>query len=105
MCMDAYDTVGLIRNIIDLMSDFSAQGIVLVHPNKTIERFYRKWFEKVSGKERSERFLNNLYRCGNVVVHRRTAKIKPEIEQLLRSQGADVDPEFPNVKDREVPWL
>jgi hypothetical protein len=105
MCMDAYDTVGMIRNIIDLMSDFSAQGIVLVHPNKTIERFYRKWFEKVSGKERSERFLNTLYRCGNVVVHRRTAKIKPEMEKLLRSQGADVDPEFPSVKNREVPWV
>ena len=75
MCMDAYDKIGIIRNVIDLMGDFATQGITLVHPNKRIERFYRRWFEKVSGGERSERFLNILYRCGNVVVRRRTAKL------------------------------
>jgi len=41
-CMQAYSRVGIIRNVIDLMSDFSSQGLVLVHPNKTIEKFYRK---------------------------------------------------------------
>ena len=62
MCMDAYDKVGIIRNVIDLMADFSSQGITIVHPNKTIERFYRKWFYEVNGMDRSERFLNYLYR-------------------------------------------
>ena len=32
MCMDAYDRVGIIRNVIDLMGDFAAQGIDIVHP-------------------------------------------------------------------------
>ena len=36
MCMAAYDKVGIIRNVIDLMSDFASQGINLVHPNKRI---------------------------------------------------------------------
>ena len=27
MCMDAYDKVGIIRNVIDLMGDFGSQGI------------------------------------------------------------------------------
>ena len=35
-CMNAYSHVGIIRNVIDLMSDFSAQGIALVHPNSFI---------------------------------------------------------------------
>jgi len=74
MCMNAYDTVGIIRNVVDLMSDFACQGLVLVHPNRTIEKFYRKWFRQVNGVDRSERFLNYLYRTGNVVVKRRTAK-------------------------------
>ena len=38
MCMSAYDRVGIIRNVIDLMSDFASQGLVLVHPNKNIEK-------------------------------------------------------------------
>ena len=60
MCMDAYDRVGIIRNVIDLMGDFSSQGISIVHPNKSIEKFYKAWFKQVGGIERSERFLNYL---------------------------------------------
>ena len=43
MCMEAYDKVGIIRNVIDLMGDFAVQGMTIVHPNKNIERFYRKY--------------------------------------------------------------
>lgn len=88
MCMDAYDRVGIIRNVIDLMGDFSSQGITLVHPNKNIEKFYKKWFSKVNGKARSERFLNTLYRCGNVIVKRRTAKLSARKEQEMRKTAA-----------------
>ena len=103
--MQAYDRVGIIRNVIDLMSDFSSQGLTLVHPNKTIEKFYRKWFNQVNGVDRSERFLNYLYRCGNVVVKRRTAKLnrKKELE-LRRAAGADIKLEDIKVNRREVPW-
>lgn len=105
-CMQAYDRVGIIRNVIDLMSDFASQGLVLVHPNKQIEKFYRKWFSQINGIDRSERFLNYLYRCGNVVVKRRTAKLDRRKEQeLRRAAGADVDIEIIKGKRREVPWL
>jgi hypothetical protein len=103
--MQAYDRVGIIRNVIDLMSDFASQGLTLVHPNKTIEKFYRKWFTQVSGVDRSERFLNYLYRCGNVVVKRRTAKLnrKKELE-LRRAAGADLEIKDVKVNRREIPW-
>ena len=104
--MNAYDRVGIIRNVIDLMSDFASQGLTLVHPNKTIEKFYRKWFNQVNGTDRSERFLNYLYRCGNVVVKRRTAKIDRKKEQeLKRAAGADVLIKEMRAKKREVPWM
>lgn len=106
MCMSAYDRVGIIRNVVDLMSDFASQGLVLVHPNKSIEKFYRKWFSQVNGIDRSERFLNYLYRTGNVVVKRRTAKLDRRKEQeLRRAAGADVDIEILKGKKREVPWI
>lgn len=105
MCMDAYDRVGIIRNVIDLMGDFSSQGIQIVHPNKAIERFYRKWFEQVKGIEKSERFLNYLYRCGNVVVKRRTAKINAaKEEELRRAAGADIEIQNKKYAKREIPW-
>lgn len=105
MCMQAYDRVGIVRNVIDLMSDFAAQGLTIVHPNKNVEKFYRKWFLQVNGTDRSERFLNYLYRCGNVVVKRRTAKLNAKKEQeLRRTAGSDVL-EAIKVGKREVPWM
>ena len=102
--MQAYDKVGIVRNVIDLMGDFASQGMVLVHPNKTIEKFYRKWFKSVNGVDRSERFLNYLYRCGNVVVKRRTAKLSVQKERELRKGlAADVQIKDLNVKRREIP--
>ncbi len=87
-CMLAYERVGLIRNIIDLMADFACQGIEITHPNPTIEKFYNAWFNKVRGKDRSERFLNLLYRAGNVVIRRQTAKLPKKAEsELMRSQA------------------
>jgi hypothetical protein len=87
MCMKAYDKVGIIKNIIDLMGDFASQGISLNHKNKSIQRFYRRWWAKINGVERSERFLNMLYRCGNVVVYKRYGKItKKQKQEMSKAQ-------------------
>jgi hypothetical protein len=106
---EVYQRVGLVKNVIDLMGDFASQGIRLVHRNKRIERFYRQWFKKISGKDRSERFLNNIYKSGNIVIDRRTAKISVKVaDKLYRALGsadmqlADI-PEV-SVEKREIPW-
>lgn len=105
MCMEAYDNVGIIRNIIDLMSDFACQGMTIVHKNKTEEKFYRKWFEEINGQERSERFLNYLYRTANVIVRRKMAKISPKQVKNLKSTAVDGKPfSEPPAKKSEIPW-
>lgn len=104
MCMDAYDKVGIIRNIVDLMGDFGSQGINIVHPNKTVEKFYQQWFKSVSGKERSERFLNNLYKTGNVLMYRSYANVTPELEKYMKSLAQDIRVEIPNIKENQIPW-
>ncbi len=106
-CMDAYERVGVVRNVIDLMSDFAAQGVSLVHPNERVEKFYKEWFRRVSGPERSERFLNVLYRCGNVVVKRQTALLSPTQADRVRRAEAAPEAEMsppPKLAKREVPW-
>lgn len=74
-CMNAYHRIGLLRNVIDMMSSFGCQGIQVLHPQKSRERLYKYWFQKVRGPERSERFLNGLFRSGNVIVKRGVAKL------------------------------
>lgn len=75
MCDNMYRQFTLVRNIIDLMSDFACQGIKLVHPIKTVERFYNAWFKKVNGFDRSERFLNYFYRHAMVVIEAQVGRI------------------------------
>ena len=104
MCMEAYDKVGIIRNVIDLMGDFGQQGINLVHQNKSVEKFYQQWFRKIDGKERSERFLNNLYRTGNVIIYRSFANITPDIAKFMKSLANDIKVEAPQTEKNVIPW-
>jgi len=106
---EIYQRVGLVKNVIDLMGDFAVQGIKLVHKNKRIERFYRTWFKKINGKDRSERFLNNLYKTGNIIIHKQTGKISIKVtENLYKSLGSpdlqikDIDNII--VEKKEIPW-
>jgi hypothetical protein len=105
-CMQAYDRIGIVRNVIDMMAEFACQGIDLVHPNEKIQEFYREWFAKINGPERTERILNMLYRAGNVVVKRSTAKLKnSDVENLQKGLAADMpvgDPIYSN--KNEIPW-
>lgn len=105
-CMLAYDKVGIIRNIIDLMSDFGSQGMQIYHPNPAVEKFYRKWFAQVGGYDRTERFLNYLYRCGNVVVRRRNAKLSRERErEIVRAAEEELmEISLPTTSRRQIPW-
>lgn len=105
-----YNRVGLVKNVIDLMGDFASQGVRISHPNKRIQNFYQNWFKKVRGVDRSERFLNNLYRLGNVVVNRQTAKISTKAEKNMYKSAAKTDMILnysdisPDVQKKEIPW-
>lgn len=105
---DIYQRVGLVKNVIDLMGDFACQGIRVVSQNKRSEKFYKAWFKKVNGKDRSERFLNNLYRTANVVINRQTAKINTKtIDRMYKASAADlINPEYDDIElgKKEIPW-
>jgi hypothetical protein len=83
-----YKKNGLVHNIIDLMGDFACQGIRISCSNKRDERFYRNWFNRVGGIDRSERFANNLYRTGNIIIRRQTATIDLKTRsKLFKASG------------------
>lgn len=90
-----YDQIGLIRNIIDLMADFSMQGIRVSHSSRSVERFYKNWFARVHGIDRSERFLNNLYKYGNVIVRRRWARLGKKLRRDIRQANANINENIP----------
>lgn len=74
LCQEAYDKVGIIKNVIDLMSDFGSKGIKIRHSDPQLDKFCKKWCEKVNIAERSERFLSSLYKSGAVVVYEKRGR-------------------------------
>ena len=107
-CMNAYTRIGILRNYVDMMASFGSQGIQIVHPNKKKEKMYKAWFERVRGPERSERFLNCLYRGGAAVVKREMAKLtEADMKDLQKSFASlDADKRYerkPKPKRNEIP--
>ena len=84
-CLECYRRVGIVRNVIDLMGDFTVQGVDIVHPNPKIEEWHKNWFKRINGPERSERFCNNIFRLGNTIVKRimgtLTERTREDIQQ------------------------
>lgn len=94
LCMMAYESVGIVKNVIDLMGDFTCQGIRIVHKNKSIERFLNRWWhEVIRGTERSNAFCNLLYRGGQVPVYRTDGKITNVRHKQLKSAKGGIEEE------------
>lgn len=87
-CLFAYETVGPVRNIIDLMSDFGTAGITLTHPNSKVETFFKNWFLRVKGAEVSERILNNLFKFATAIVRRSEISLRKRLRQEISTSLA-----------------
>tara|TARA_R110000824_G_scaffold269318_2_gene457862 strand:+ start:4659 stop:6758 length:2100 start_codon:yes stop_codon:yes gene_type:complete len=103
--MKAYEQVGIIKNVIDLMGDFGSQGISLVHTDSNAQKFYRRWWEEIGGSERSERFLNTLFRTGNVIVRRRYVKLTKKNQRTLTKGDDDLKFLDEKMATRRIPFV
>lgn len=102
-CNNAYYSVGIVRNVVDLMADFCIKGVDWAHTNRNIQAFYRSWFQQINGHDVSERFCNYLIRLGNNCIYTNHAKVPDGIaEQWRRTRGE----EFKDVvaSSRKIPY-
>ena len=91
-CQAVYRKIGMVRNIIDLMTDFAAEGLELQHTTKSQELFYREWARKVNLQGRAHDFMKLLMRDANVIVRRKNALItKPVIKKMTKGKVGIVD--------------
>lgn len=101
-CNNAYYTIGIVRNMIDLMADFCVKGIDWSHTNRSVEAFYKQWFKTINGYDVSERFCNYLARLGNNCVFTNFMKVPDNIAQNWRRTRGE---EFKDVvtSSRKIP--
>lgn len=89
-CHMAYLGYGIVRNIVDLYSDFATEGIDIEHPDASVRNFYRTWARKVGLEGRAHNMFLNLFVSGQTFVHRRWATLDDnEKRAMKRSEASD----------------
>lgn len=103
--MRAYNTVGIVRNVFDLMTDFAAKGIGVEHQSEEADGFYKEWWRRVRGYERSCAFLKQLFLNNTVIARRHSGRLTESTRKdWKRSQGADENlPGAPKVRKGVIP--
>lgn len=102
----AYEKVGMVRNIIDMMAEFTSQGVRVEHQQPKKQRFLQEWFEYVSGPFVSERLGHMLYRLGAAPLQIGFGTISlPNENKMSVSQGQLGDVEYipQNTERRKIP--
>lgn len=81
-CFQAYDRFPIIRNVIDLMADFTVSGITIVNKSKSAQKFAREWMERINLPERAERIAHMLYLCGTVPIRRTIGRLPDSFKPI-----------------------
>lgn len=88
-CMMAYLGYGVVRNIIDLYTDFATEDLQITHPDKSAQKFFNAWATKVNLTQRVHNIFMNLFVCGQAFIHRRWANLTPQEKRAMkRAEGS-----------------
>jgi hypothetical protein len=103
-CMLAYHGHGIVRNVIDLYTDFASEGLKIYHTNKTVQNFYNAWAKKVRLDNRAAAVFMALFTTGNVFVHRQWATLSDQDKDTLRRRNATLigDELYSSTKKQDI---
>lgn len=108
-CRSMYKRVGIVRNVIDLMTDFTTSGLRFMHSDRKQQVFFQSWARKVNLSESVNEYVRHLLVEHNVVVKRVTARLSKPVENQI-DDFALAKPDIklavtPNtIEAREIPW-
>lgn len=90
LCGKAYEQVGIVKIIVDVIAEFAAEGIEIVHEDESPNKFYQSWQQKVNLESVVEQFIRWLGKSGNTVVRRKYGQIdSSRIKQLRENNKGD----------------
>ncbi len=84
-CLNAYQRVGVIKSVIDMMADYTVDGLEIVHEDAGPNAFYQAWFKRTKLRDRATQFAEWAYKGGNVVVRRKLSTInKNSLRRMIK---------------------
>lgn len=68
---NAYETVGVVKSVVDLMVEIAIDGFRFVHEDEAVQSIYEAWSDKINLPQSIEQFANYFCVEGNVAVRRK----------------------------------
>lgn len=88
LCQKAYWNYGPLRNVTELMVDFSSTDVYLKGSAAKIRKFYQAWFSKINLNKLVSQFFREYYRSGNVFIYPHKSKLKEaDLRNLVKLYG------------------
>lgn len=109
LCRSAYYNVGIVGNVIDIMTDFALEGFMIAHESEAAERLFVRWAKKVKLYETMEEILRNVFRDGNVpIIHYNASVSADSVSKMKkavagRACAADLF-STPEAEDAVIPY-
>jgi hypothetical protein len=80
-CRHVYERVGIVRDVIDLLTDFVVDGFDINNPDPKASAFYKAWIRKCSVRDAVDEFARHFFIDCNTVVRRVTARLSTPVEE------------------------
>jgi len=81
----AYANISIVRNTIDIMSEFANSEMYLEGGTKQSREFVKSWLKRINIESLKDQFFREFYRSGNVFLYRINAKFSlEEIAQISK---------------------
>lgn len=103
LSIEAYKGFGVVKNVIDLMCNFASEGLTIVHPRPSIQKFYRRWAQMVDLQGRTKDALRQYYKTANVFIFRTMGTVDEISYKKLKNAKGDRDVDIKNSNDPNSP--
>lgn len=109
-CREIYIKSGMVRNVIDMMTDFIVEGLKIADIDKKNEAFFQVWMQKANVYDAVEEFARHMLIDCNVVVKRKMAKLTLPAQNEWEEEYAKSAEDIEKIKTserqnkREIPW-
>jgi len=85
ICNSVYENDGQVASIIDLMADFTTEGVKFTHGKDSVHKFYDAWAMKVKLRKTFRKVVIQLLNTGVCFLYRVYAKLDAKEERAMKT--------------------
>jgi hypothetical protein len=85
LCYQCFFNYAPLRNLVNLLVDFSISDLQVNTPNKRVRTFIKTWLESIEVNQFMTRFFLEYYRSGNVFIYKFSGKISEDGMNMLKT--------------------